>query len=316
MLVQARGKGRMDEKKLQQDQASLGSCKGREDALGVAEQKPSAKIHRQNKNMIHRNLSCGHGNPITEEEPSQEKVAGKATAAQSLLMEEQKQRLKEDRQRDISSRPYKEGGDYSWETNALPFPSERIQDDNKPSVCSSSCCSWETREAGFPAVNRTTAGICGNPGQRASKPPGSRTVENYADIKQPVGKEAPFGNGTERKMAEELYLPCSKRKKRETDGSRPSAENPTKYDLSRHNSGHKFHQDLSFPAGENHSHYNYIEDFLSEGAQVCIGSAQTYVNLEAGTVQTNVEFSVEGGGVVVKHEVEWVTRLEQSHKRK
>lgn len=305
----AQVKGRMDDPDVLQEQAAHGSCEGRGDPRGILEQKPNAKTDGQNKKMTPQSLPCGNGSPITEE-PRRQPVVGKGAPEPSFLMEEQTQPMNEDWQRGLSGGPCQE--DDIWERNASPFPKERLRADSQPSI--SSCCRQETREATFPTVNRTTAGICGNPG--VSKPPGARTAKNYAGRKQPIGKEAQFGNNGVRKMDKEVYLPFSKCKERETDGSRLSVEDPTSHDLSRCNPGRESQGDLRFPAGENGDPHNYLEDFLSEGALVSINSAQTDVDLETGTIQTHMEVSAQDGGVVVKHKVEWFTEFESSCKLK
>lgn len=293
------------------DQTILRSCKESEETLGVTEQKLNAGFDVQSTNRKNQHQMCGDANIIMEEEEAPWRTTAVEELSRPTLLMDKNQ------QNDVSSSSGKDGrDDPQGIVQILVSPSERDQLSTTSSTYLSSY-SLQTRGneladlGGVPAEDGGRVG-----GGRASSPSRTRIVKNY--VAQSAGKEALLGtNAAEGPEAEQLHLACPACQEAENERLLACVENPEDcHDITMHDSQEELHGQRSCRNGDNDDYYDFIEEFLSEGALVNIDSAQTYVDLETGTVRTSVEVSAEDEGMEVKHEAEWVTQFVRSRKHK
>lgn len=280
------------------DQTILRSCKGIEEMLGVADQKFNPGIDVPSTNRKNQLQRCGGANLIVEEEDPRRRTTVEDISHPSLLAEKNPQS-------DASSNSGKEGTqDHQDIICTLVSPSERGLINTTSSRDLSSYNELD-------AISGTSPEDRGDAGGRASSPSGTRTVKNYGA--QSAGREALLGtNAAEGHEDENLNLSCPACRETEDE----TLEDPDCHDVVMYDSQEELHAQRSCRNGDNDDYYDFIEEFLSEGALVNIESAQTYVDLETGTVRTSVEVSAEDEGMEVKHEAEWVTQFVRSRKHK
>lgn len=290
------------------DETILRSCKETEEMLGVVEQKLNAGLDVQSTNKKNQHQMCGDASLIMEEEVPRRTMAVEELSHPSLLMDKKQQN-------DVSSSSGKDGRDDPQDIiQILVSPNERDQVNTTSSTYLSSY-SLQTRGNELADISGIPPEDGGRGGGRASSPSRTRIVKNYV---AQSGKEALLGtNAAEGQEAEHLHLACPACQEAENERLLPSMENPEDCnDIIMHDSQEELHGQRSCRNGDNDDYYDFIEEFLSEGALVNIDSAQTYVDLETGTVRTSVEVSAEDEGMEVKHEAEWVTQFVRSRKHK